>query len=180
MINSLKNLGRAIRYDIDNSHTRWYKIAFDLAVEVNVEEGKLRTCHRQINRSNILADCTLGYYKRSITIPVVDHLNLELARRFKESSTNVCYVLHIIPSKFISFLSHSKSGSARCQDKFTLFATMFTDDLPSPIALDGELELWKTNWKSKEQDSLVDNISSTLKAINFPGFEKIKVLISKF
>ncbi|XP_046841797.1 52 kDa repressor of the inhibitor of the protein kinase-like [Xenia sp. Carnegie-2017] len=54
---------------------------------------------------------------------------------------------------------------------------MFTDDLPNPIALDGELELWETYWKSKEQDCLPDNISSTLKAINFPGFENIKVLL---
>ena len=69
---------------------------------------------------------------------------MELARRFEESSTNVYYGLYLIPSKLISYLSHSKSGSARWQDKFTLFATMFTDDLPNPIALDGELELWET------------------------------------
>lgn len=130
MIDSLKNLANAIRSDIDKYHTRWYQIALELAAKLNVDEGKPRTCHRQINRSNIPADCTFDYYKRSITIPIVDHLNLELARRFKESSTNVYYGFYLIPSKLISFPSHSKPESAHWH--------------PNPIALDGELELWET------------------------------------
>ena len=49
-------------------------------------------------------------------------------------------------------------------------------DITKPLALDGELELWQKYWETKNT-CRPDNISSTLKAINFPGFENIKILL---
>ena len=53
---------------------------------------------------------------------------------------------------------------------------MYVDNLPNPLALDGELELWENYWLTKNT-SHPDNISSTLKAINFPGFENSRILL---
>ena len=44
------------------------------------------------------------------------------------------------------------------------------------MAWDGEIELWEKYWETYE-GCLPDNVSSTLKAINFPGFENIKVAL---
>ena len=50
------------------------------------------------------------------------------------------------------------------------------DDLPYPLALDAELSLWTTYWETY-RGLLPDNIATTLKAINFDGFENIKVIL---
>ena len=58
----------------------------------------------------------------------------------------------------------------------SLFSSFYLEDLTNPLALDGELELWEKYWKTKNT-CLPDNISSTLKSINFPDFENIKMLL---
>ena len=58
----------------------------------------------------------------------------------------------------------------------TVFSSFYLEDLTNPLELDGELELWEKYWKTKNT-CLRDNISSTLKSINFPGFENIKILL---
>jgi hypothetical protein len=177
LVESLKNLVMLIRNGVDNYHAKWYKLALELAAKINIDESKPRTRNSQIHRSNIPSDSIFDYYKKSITIPMADHLNFELASRFDESSTNVYNGLYIIPAKLVSYSSNSNSGGTCWKDKFSLFASMFSDDLPNPIALDGELYLWESFWKSNDKGSLPDNVSATLKAINFPGFENIKVLL---
>ena len=44
------------------------------------------------------------------------------------------------------------------------------------MALDGERQLWE-KYLETCQGCIPDNISSTLKVINFPGFENIKVAL---
>ena len=48
--------------------------------------------------------------------------------------------------------------------------------MPYPLALDAELSLWTTYWETY-RGLLPDNIATTLKAINFDGFENIKVIL---
>ena len=84
LINSLKNLGMTIRNEIDFYHDNWYHQAISLAGKVGIEEWMPRTANRQTTRDNHPATNESEYYKRSITIPVIDHLNSALqARRLK-------------------------------------------------------------------------------------------------
>ena len=59
---------------------------------------------------------------------------------------------------------------------FNLFAQLFKDDFPCPKALEAELELWQT-YCLESKDCLPDNTSSTLKRIQFDGFNNIKVCL---
>ncbi|XP_046844762.1 52 kDa repressor of the inhibitor of the protein kinase-like [Xenia sp. Carnegie-2017] len=61
--------------------------------------------------------------------------------------------------------------------KIYSFSSLFLDDLPNPKALDSELDLWQKYWESSSTTCLPENVSSTLKSVNFPGFENIKVLL---
>ena len=137
-------------------------------------EAKPRTCRQQINGSNLPADDVSEYYKRSITIPLIDHLNSELRDRF-DTSTMVAYEgLCLIPSKLISLLN--KHTKLNWKERFHCFANFYEGDLPNILALDAELDLWEKCWVTYK-DCHPNNISTTLKAISFPGFENIKVAL---
>ena len=53
---------------------------------------------------------------------------------------------------------------------------MYDDDFPNPLALDAEMELWQKYWETIS-DSSPSNVGATLKAVNFTGFENIKVAL---
>ena len=73
--------------EIDQYHDRWYKKVIELANKVDVIESKPRTCGRQVHRGNAPATSISEYYKRNITIPLIDHFNTELKNRFGAAIT---------------------------------------------------------------------------------------------
>ena len=164
-INSLKDHITLMRNSIDEFHNTWYDEAIQLAEKVGVEEWKPRTVKRQTARANTPHDSISDYYKKVITIPLVDHLNSSLLARFDLDSVNVYKGLSIVPSKMLSLLS---SGIDWIEE-FKTVSSFYYDDLPNPLALDAELSLWTTYWK-KYRGAMPYNIATTLKAICFDGF----------
>ncbi|XP_046862770.1 52 kDa repressor of the inhibitor of the protein kinase-like [Xenia sp. Carnegie-2017] len=173
LIEALKTLSRTVRNEVDVYHANWYSIALTMAEKVGVEEKKPRTCGRQAIRSNVPSESVSDYFKKTITIPLADHLCSELEKRFDSSATSIYYGLFLIPSKLLLCLSCGVSW----KENFYSFSSLFLDDLPNPKALDGELDLWQKYWESSSTTCLPENVSSTLKSVNFPGFENIKVLL---
>ena len=82
----------------------------------------------------------------SITIPLLDHLNLDLKTRFDFSTLNSYYGFSIVPSKMISMFT--ASGFQDWKEKFKLFINFYKDGLPNPLGLDGELDLWQSYWET--------------------------------
>ena len=105
-----------------------------------------------------------------MTIPLLDHLTIEIERRFDHGSVSVYCGLVIIPSKMVSLVYKNVTR----REKFSLSADLFKDDFPCPKALKAELDSWETYWL-ESKDCLPDNVSSTLKRIPFNGFNNIKV-----
>ncbi|XP_046851139.1 52 kDa repressor of the inhibitor of the protein kinase-like [Xenia sp. Carnegie-2017] len=169
LIEALKKLSRTVRNEVDVYHANWYSIALTMAEKVGVEEKKPRTCGRQAIRSNVPSESVSDYFKKTIA----DHLCSELEKRFDSSATSIYYGLFLIPSKLLLCLSCGVSW----KEKFYSFSSLFLDDLPNPKALDCELDLWQKYWESSSTTCLTENVSSTLKSVNFPGFENIKVLL---
>ncbi|XP_065645576.1 52 kDa repressor of the inhibitor of the protein kinase-like [Hydra vulgaris] len=66
------------------------------------------------------------------------------------------------------------SSDTNWKDHVISFSDFYKIDLPNPLALLGELKLWEVYWV-KFKNELPSNITETLKAINFPGFENIKI-----
>ena len=109
----------------------------------------------QRNRNNIPSDSISDYLKKVVTIPLLDHLTVEIERRFDHGSISVYSGLVVILSKMVSLVYKNVNW----KKKNSLFA---------------ELDLWETYWL-ESKDCLPDNISSTLKHIPFDGFNNIKV-----
>ena len=172
LINSLKDNMILMRNSVDTYHDTWYKEALTLASEVDIEESKPRTVGKQTRRANHPFTSISEYYKRVITIPLIDHFNLSLQTRFDIDSVNVYKGLSIVPAKMISLISKGIDW----EEEFKTVSTFYIDDLPNPLALDAELSLWKTYWVTFTGPR-PSNIASTLKAISFDGFENIKVLL---
>ena len=172
LINSLKNLGMTIRNEIDFYHDNWYHQAISLAGKVGIEEWMPRTANRQTTRDNHPATNESEYYKRSITIPVIDRLNSALQARFDFNSVQVYNGLSIVPTKLISLANKDIDWKG----KFKLFTDFYLDDFPNPLALDAELELWAKYWESY-QGPRPDSVAATLKAVNFEAFENITVAL---
>ena len=100
-----------------------------MASRADVSEEKPRTCGRQINRGNTPAETTSEYFKRTITIPMIDHLNLEINQRFDSSTITAYHGLSIIPSNVIS--SVYNINKTNWKSMFQYFATSYEDDFPS-------------------------------------------------
>lgn len=104
LIDSLKNDVTKLRNSVDSFHETWYKEALELAQQVDVEEWKPRTVGRQTTRANMPHNSISEYYKFTITIPLIDHLNSSLEARFHLDSVNVYKGLCIVPVKLLSLM----------------------------------------------------------------------------
>ena len=135
---------------------------------LNSLECKPRTSKLQRNHNNIPSESISDYFKKVVTIPLLDHLTVEIERRFDHASISVYSGLVIIPSKMVSLVYKNVNS----REKFSLIASLVKDDFPCSKALEAELDLWETYWLESK-----DNISSTLKCIPFNGFNNIKVFL---
>ncbi len=78
LVSSLKTSIVNVRNSIDSYHDQWYEIALVLAQKVGLK-GQLpepRTVGRQTTRANHPYKTVSEYYKRIITIPLIDHFSL--------------------------------------------------------------------------------------------------------
>ena len=139
LIKSLIDTGLTIRTNMEWYHSGWYTQVISLAAKVNIQESMPRTTSRQTARDNPPANSASEYFKRVITIPVIDHLNADLSARFNFANVNAYNGLSIVPEKMISLIN-----SKQCwKEKFKTFCNLYDDDFPNPLALDAEMELAK-------------------------------------
>ncbi len=129
LINTMKNDFTNFRNSIDSFHDAWYAEALDLAEKVEVEESKPRTVRRQTTRSNPPYKSISEYCKRTITIPLVNHINLALQHRFDTDSVNVYKGLSVVPTKMMSL----KEKGLDWRNDFKIVTNFYIDDLPYPL-----------------------------------------------
>jgi hypothetical protein len=171
-INSLEDNIILIRNSVEMYDDMWYEEALQLAAKVGLDESKPRTVGKQTTRANHPYKSISEYYKRTITIPFIDHLNESLQARFNLDSVNVYRGLSIVPTKMLSL----HNDGIDWKEHFKSVASFYYDDLPNPLALDAELSLWDTYWETYT-GPCPSNIATTLKAVRFDGFENIKVIL---
>ena len=75
------------RCDVERFHSQIYNEVTVLSQSVGIEESVPRVTNRQQNRQNLPSNSRSEYYKRTTTIPMLDHLISELNVRFTESSS---------------------------------------------------------------------------------------------
>lgn len=73
---------QSVREKIYDYHCQWFHKVEDTCTAVGMEPSLPRRCGRQIHRSNVTGDTPSAYFKRSISIPLLDHLLSEIESRF--------------------------------------------------------------------------------------------------
>ena len=123
------------RENVDKFHSECFKKATSLAEKLKVAIKKPRTCSRQTTRDNVPAESPSDYYKKSITIPFLDHLIAEMNTRFSCLQERASSGIKLIPSLM--------SSRPRSED-----FEWFKDDV-NVDSLDVELHQWFLFWKGK-------------------------------
>ena len=126
LINSLKDNMILMRNSVDTYPNTWYKEALTLASDVDIEESKPRTVGKQTKRANHPFTSISDYYKRTITIPLIDHFNLSLQARFDIDSVNVYKGLSIVPAKMISLISKGIDWEKKFKTASTFYIQMLS------------------------------------------------------
>ena len=81
-IESVKNDLEGTRSQVDRFQEHIYEEALRMGGNVGIEASVPRLAGRQQHRSNNPADTPIEYYKRNLTIPLLDHIISELDNRF--------------------------------------------------------------------------------------------------
>ena len=81
-----------VRDNVDSFNSTWFDIAQNKSGAVGADGPTIpRRCGRQRGRDNVPAEEPAEYYKRSITIPFLDHLLSQLQSRFSsDQQLNCC------------------------------------------------------------------------------------------
>ena len=95
------------------------------------------------HRSNTPADTPSEYYRRTITVPLLDHLISEMKSRFGKHQQTALLGLSIVPSVLVSIPPEDLSS------KVQQLVELYENDLPSPECVDSELHSWQLKWQKK-------------------------------
>ena len=167
-IKDLKGELQDIRGDIDKYCSDWYGMAKTTARKANIEPSMPRVVGRQQHRNNVEAGTPKDYYKRALTIPLLDHLITEIDTYFDPNNDAVMSsLLCLLPA-----LLFSREGNP-VQAAFQYYA----DDLPSPQVFDVELFRWRRKWLNADQDHLPSSAAQALEECNHEFFPNVHKLL---
>lgn len=154
-INTCMSVFEDLRNNVDMYHDVWFGEVDKLAIAVGTELSLPRLCGRQTHRSNIPSQTPKEYYRRIITIPLLDHMISEMSTRFTKHQQQALSGLVLIPSVIITkpLLEATRVVSE--------FGEMYSNDLPSPSSLQSEIHTWYLKW-TQAQESLPTSLVSTL------------------
>ena len=140
---------------------------------VGVEPSLPRLCGRQSHRSNVPAQTPSEYYRRTVTIPVLDHLLSEMEAQFSTHQETALLGLHLIPSILVT--NTVEELEQKIQPVKELYVRDLMDD-----SFSVELHQWHLKW-TKEKDlhgteALPNNLAFTLPQCS-SYFANIRILL---
>ena len=152
-IDTVKTTVRGVRSRVDEFHAQVYRQALMLGQTIDVVETAPRQASRQQHRQNSPSSNISDYYKRNLTIPLLDHLSTELDTRFDAAcSQNLIEFMQLLPSEV------AKTTTQIRPENFRSILQLYGTALPSVRSIDVELDLWQNKWtgdpeQAKELDT---------------------------
>lgn len=135
-INNLKCVVQDLRDNIDKHHDQWFAEVEQMCTAIGAEPSLPRLCARQTHRSNIPSQTPKEYYRRTITIPLLDHMLSEMDCRFSTHQQIAVTGLYLIPSILVNkTLVEATSILAKLGE-------MYDNDIPDPNSLQSEIHTW--------------------------------------
>ena len=131
------------RNTIDQQHDAWFQEIELMCRSVDVVPSIPRRCGRQLHRNNIPADDPRTYYRRCISVPLVDHLLAELETRFSPHHRVALLGLCLIPSALVTLPDPDvKIHLAKLVD-------LYEEDLAFPESVSHQMVSWKIKWQQQ-------------------------------
>lgn len=132
-----------VRTNIDAHHGNWFEEIEQICHAVDVVPALPRRCGRQRHRDNTPADEPVTYYRRCISVPLVDHLVVELERRFSPHHCIALLGLCLVPSALVTLPDQDVKGN------LAKLVEQYEEDLPSPASVSSQLHSWKIKWQEQ-------------------------------
>ena len=139
LLDSLKSVILSKRNTVGEFHDTFYRIILEIANKVSINETKSRRAAFQINRNNVPSESVYDYFRKDVTIPLLDHLLTQLHVRFDSPSVMEYDGLVIVPLKMLS-LYHKYID---WRQTFRHFEEFYKGGLSCFKALEAELDLWE-------------------------------------
>lgn len=154
-IGNLVRLLSEMRENVDSIHMEWFQEVDKMCQSVQVEITLPRLCSRQRNRENIPAQSPSEYYRRTITIPVFDHLISEIKARFSSHQKTALLGLHLIPSILVT------KPFSEIRDVLNPLQDLYVDDLQDS-SITAEVHQWYMKWKAEKEEHGMEALPKTL------------------
>lgn len=146
-------------------HFRFAEAA-NICESVGTEPALPRRCGRQRHRENTLADTPTDFFKRTVTIPLLDHIIMEMQSRFTELHRTALKGIALVPSALATLPASQRNLDA--------FIAMYRADLPSPLTVAAEVECWQQKWLQHSKTDLPETITDALRhAALYPNIETL-------
>ena len=153
---------KEIRQDVDKHHATWFSESTVMAEKVGEEPRIPRRCARQIQRNNVPATTPSEYYKRAISIPMLDHLESEINSRFTELQSTAAKGMSIVQA---TLCVTTTAASVKEVDKnIDRLVTNYMADLEDYRDLvKEEIHQWKIEWQDVAEKDRPNTAASALK-----------------
>ena len=144
-IDNLMSVLLDVRENVETHHSTWFTEVEKKCEAVGTEPSLPRLCGRQSHRSNTPAQTPSEYYRRTITIPVLDHLLSEMKSRFSEHQKTSLLGLYLVPSIMVT------KPLAEIVTDLTPLEAMYRGDLQDG-SFQNEVHLWFLKWKKQKKN----------------------------
>ena len=112
-----------------------YKQSERLTEMLHIEPTIPRSTVRQMHRNNVPAENPEEYYRRALSIPLVDRFIAEMTFRFNPFNKTALKLLLLVPS----IICDPEYNDLDIEG----LIEQYSDDLPNPDVIDLERKLWK-------------------------------------
>ena len=164
---------KSVRVNIDHHHEKWYKEAVRIAETINVAPSKPRTCAFQRFRANAPADTSSDYFRRTISVPVLDAIITDLCNRFTPENLTCVGGFYCVPSIMDKYPNDWKQHLLK-------FMKKYEDDMPNIGSCEAEIDCWQTFWFTEYEGDFPDTVDKTLKSTMvsmYPNIHQVLVLL---
>ena len=157
------------RTDVDNNFHLIFTQSILMADKVGATVMMPRIASRQQHHNNTEAHDPEQYYKRTIAIPLLDHIIASIEKQFSQHTTIATSLLGLVPSVFCS----ESEASLDIESVVSMYET----DLHSPELLEMELARWKRRYMSRPEEKRPTTSASAIKDCDKEFFPNIFVLL---
>ena len=131
-------------------------------LQVSTNASMPRTCARQSHRANTPAVTPCEYYKKSLSIPILDELSGHMDSKFSKHQQVAAMGLSLLPQAIQNSPDTSKATAMS-------FAKEYQDDLPpgqSLTTFSAELDRWIDRATATPAESLPTTITESIRLAN--------------